>query len=115
MTPLSFPDDENGDVLRRMQDSGDDLTKARKVEFQHVFPVKIDAISFLAETADESVEVTIGWYADARCWNVQVARSMVPSHEDISSMEGQLDRIARTHRGRADGWGCFEVRQQSDS
>jgi hypothetical protein len=29
----NFPNDENGDVLRRMHRDGDDLTKARDIEF----------------------------------------------------------------------------------
>ena len=114
MTSRSFPDDENGDVLRRMQDSGDILTEARMVEYQHIFAAKLDAIAFLTEAADEGVKVTIDWYPDENCWNVQVARLMVPTHEDITAMEGRLDRMAKMHGGRADGWGCFEVRRQSD-
>jgi hypothetical protein len=32
-TNLEFPKDENGDVLRRMQADGDDLSKARDIDF----------------------------------------------------------------------------------
>ncbi len=36
----TFPNDENGDVLRRMQADGDDLAKPRGIEFQFVFPTE---------------------------------------------------------------------------
>jgi hypothetical protein len=58
-TNLTFPNDENGEVLRGMQESGDDLSKARNIEFQHVFPTKAQALDFLAKSSDEAVTVSI--------------------------------------------------------
>jgi Regulator of ribonuclease activity B len=55
----SFPDDENGDVLRRMAQNGDDLAQPRNVEFQHVFEQKPDALEFLAAASDELAIMTI--------------------------------------------------------
>ena len=34
---MTFPADDNGDVLRRMLTTGDDLTKPRDIDFDHVF------------------------------------------------------------------------------
>ncbi len=36
--PLEFPADENGHVLRQIQDGGHDLTQPRVVDFCFVFP-----------------------------------------------------------------------------
>ncbi len=115
MSPESFPNDENGDVLRRMQDDGDDLSAPRKLEFEHVFLAKAAAIAFVSEVTAEEVTVTVDWYAERQCWNVQVSRQMVPSHAAITGMEQRLDAVARRLGGRADGWGCFKVRRQHDS
>jgi hypothetical protein len=104
-----FPEDENGDVLRRMVEHGDDLSKARNIEFQHVFPTKSGALAFLGEVSGEGLYVTISWYADERCWNVQVARHMLPGHCEITAMETSLEQAARRHGGNADGWGCLKV------
>lgn len=35
---MNFPNDANGNVLRRMQAAGDDLTRARNIDFTVVFP-----------------------------------------------------------------------------
>jgi hypothetical protein len=32
-----FPKDENGDVLRRMYEGGDNLTQARVIDFCYIF------------------------------------------------------------------------------
>ena len=41
-----FPDDENGDVLRRMLRNGDDCTKPRDIDFSVVFPSDSAAVKF---------------------------------------------------------------------
>jgi hypothetical protein len=58
----SFPDDENGVVLRRMSQNRDDLAQPRNVEFQHVFAQKPDALEFLAAASDELSTVSIYWF-----------------------------------------------------
>jgi len=35
---MKYPDDANGDTLRRMEVAGDDLTRSRETEFTVVFP-----------------------------------------------------------------------------
>ena len=40
---MEFPDDENGDVLRRMAANGDDLTRPRNIDFTVVSERKCGA------------------------------------------------------------------------
>lgn len=40
MRLMIYPNDPNGDVLRRMEAEGDNLTKPRDIDFTVVFPVK---------------------------------------------------------------------------
>jgi Regulator of ribonuclease activity B len=112
---VTFPDDENGDVLRNMQRDGDDLSQARNIDFQHIFPSRESALAFAAAAVNDTDIVSISWYEHARCWNVQVTRHMVPDHGAITALEIALQSIAREHGGDSDGWGCFDVRKQRDS
>jgi len=48
LVPNEFPNDENGDVLRRLQNDGDDLTQPRNIDFTVVFPTE-DASQQFAE------------------------------------------------------------------
>ncbi len=106
-----FPDDENGDVLRRMSADGDDLSAPRNIDFEHVFVSKAGAVAFLAEVASPSQEACLSCYAEQSAWNVRVTRYMNPSHAEISRVEAELAASARKHGGSPDGWGCLEVRQ----
>ncbi|MCR9246919.1 MAG: ribonuclease E inhibitor RraB [bacterium] len=104
----AFPNDENGDVLRRMLASGDDLTRAREIEFVHVMPNE-SAAHAMAKAAGE-----LGYSASAFCdeesgdWEVVCFVEMVPTHEGITKFEADLAELASRFGGRADGWGCFE-------
>lgn len=98
---LEFPDDENGDVLRRMLANGDDLSRARTINFEHVFSSKSDALSFLTETCGEDITVSMSQIAQDGRWNVQVSTHMLPTHSGITDVETRFDSVARTFGGIA--------------
>lgn len=106
---LSFPDDENGDVLRRMQANGDDFSKTRGIDFTVVFPNEKSAIEFARHFSRLGYETALENTACAEglSWDVVVKR-MLPTHSGITSFEGTLNLIAKPLGGRNDGWGCFE-------
>jgi hypothetical protein len=108
--PLIFPDDENGAVLRRMQESGDDLTKPRHIDFTVVFPTEDAARAFLDALRGKGY---VGKYKRSNVvpelpWDVALERFMLPTHEGISAFEDELGEVAKIYGGRNDGWGCFE-------
>ena len=51
---MTFPDDDNGDVLRRMFEGGDSLKQARDIDFAHRF-VHGRAAETFAALASKSV------------------------------------------------------------
>lgn len=111
----TFPDDDNGDVLRNMLRNGDDLSEARMLDFEHIFPSDEKALAFVARALTQTDQVRLSWYEDARCWNVQVSRYMVPEHKAIGELESHLRALAREHGGDSDGWGCLQIDKRNDS
>jgi len=108
---MQFPDDENGDVLRRMQSSGDDLTKSRDIDFTVVFPDESSARQFAAAFGSERYYVPV---RHSECvadlpWDVEVRCDMVPDHAAIGAFEERLEALAAPLGGRNDGWGCFHA------
>jgi len=106
---MNYPDDANGDVLRRMAEAGDDLTRPRDVEFTVVFPNEntakqlVDQVCALGYAASAELAGTVEDFP----WDVIVVKQMVPSHEAIGAVEDRLQRLADTFGGRNDGWGCL--------
>jgi hypothetical protein len=99
-----FPDDANGDVLRRLLEDGDDLRKPRDVDFSVAFPNSRSAKAFarLAEAQGHRARLEGHEPRD-----VTIVRNMLPTHAGITAFEDELDRLATPLGGRNDGWGCF--------
>ena len=104
-----FPHDENGDVLRRMYEAGDDLTKPRMIEFCFAFPERREALAFAKIIDDRELEVCISYYKQREMWQAIVKRHMLPTHQDITTTESRLAAQAESVGGEADGWGCMQV------
>ena len=109
-TPETFPDDENGDVLRRMQSNGDDLTIARNIDYTVVFASEALAEKFAAIYAAQGFETKVNnsGVVHELPWDVVVVNHMTPSHSGITAFEVRLAQDAAVLGGRNDGWGSFQ-------
>ena len=105
---MEFPDDENGDVLRRLVSAGVDLSKPRDIDFVVVFREEYAAQAFAGQIRDlgHNVLVERTDTASGLPWDARVIRHMVPDHAAIRRFEEQLEKLASPHGGRNDGWGC---------
>lgn len=108
---MTFPDDDNGDVLRRMFDGGDSLRQPRDIDFAHCFPDERTAKTFASQVIGLGRKVSIQKAEDDSedSWDVIVTVTMVPDHEALGSLERRLAEQAETIGGKADGWGCFRI------
>ena len=104
-----FPDDDNGSVLRGMQDRGIDLTLPRIVDFEHCFPDEASAQSF-CETVHGTVTEVVLFEPDpesGRGWEVRCRHRLIPTHQAITETEERLGEVAQAHGGHPDGWGSL--------
>jgi hypothetical protein len=105
-----FPDDANGDVLRRMQQSGDDLSKPRDIDFTVVMPDERAAQELSEHFHKLGHKVSAKKSNTVRTlpWDVVIVKQMVPTHAEITELEQMLQGVASPLGGRNDGWACFE-------
>lgn len=105
-----FPDDENGDVLRRMRASGDDLAGARDIEFTVVFSTReaVQEFGDYFHSLGYRISAEESGCVEGLPWDVVVVNHMLPTHSGITEFERELQKIAEPLGGRNDGWGCFE-------
>ncbi len=103
-----IPDDENGQVLKRMIEDGDDLTRERPIDFFHVFADESDAQDFAAAASARPDLVVEGpqFDDDDSIWEVTATRVMAARHAAITALETELAEMATRYRGYPDGWGC---------
>jgi len=86
---MIHPNDANGDVLRRMEARGDDLTKPRNIDFSVVFADGNSAEQFAQHFRALEHEVSVEFTGTKQDfpWDVTVIQYMVPSHEGITKFE----------------------------
>lgn len=102
-----IPDDENGEVLRRMFDDGDDLSLPREIDFHLVFGEESQARGFADQAAalpDLLVSVPVA--DEEGFWMVTASRHMPATHAAITALEQQLALVAQAFEGYPDGWSC---------
>lgn len=105
-----IPDDDNGQVLMRMVEDGDDLTVPREVDFFLVFADQAAAEAFVpAAQALPDVLVSVPEADEEGIWQVTVSRHMAPKHATITSLERELTALAEPFGGYPDGWGCMQA------
>jgi hypothetical protein len=106
--------EENEEILRRIVDGGNNLEPPRPVDFAHVFTDQASATRFAEAVRVEGFEVRIEKINDetdfgADPWDVTASRMMIPTCETITTTEVQLDTLAQSYGGRADGWGFLNI------
>jgi hypothetical protein len=109
MYSMLYPNNANGDVLRRMEAQGDDLTRPRNIDFTVAFADASSAERFAEHFRALGHKVSVRHTATDQDfpWDVIVVKHMVPSYDGITDFENLLQSVADGWGGHNDGWGCF--------
>lgn len=103
----NLPHDETGELLRLMQEQGDDLGVARDIDFFLIFDTEAQARVF-ASRADLGPEfkVATSHYEKTSKWQVTLTVCMLPVYAELVMLEKQVARLGHEQGGEPDGWGC---------
>ena len=110
---MVFPDDENGDVLRRMAESGFNFGQVHDVDFYAVFGERADAVKVARQLieADRSENSLAGVSTDdtqGGATELKVVRKMLVTHQSVTVFERRLGEMCAAHGGHLDGWGVMQ-------
>ncbi|MCL2916832.1 ribonuclease E inhibitor RraB [Shewanella litorisediminis] len=113
---MHFPEDDNGQMLKAMHESGIDLTKPLDVDFFLVFDDRRDAESALEDlTAQEAEgEVELNFNEELDKWELIVCINMLPEYDALVAREVELNAFAGQFDGQSDGWGVMQHQEGDD-
>lgn len=101
----SIPDDADGDVLRRLAESGNDLSKFMVIDFHVVVPDQEIGLQF-AELAQQSGYKTELYYdKEEDEFTAWCSKLMLPEHQALIDAQVELAELALPFGGAIDGWG----------
>lgn len=101
-----FPNDKNGNVLRKMYEDGDDFSQSRDIDFTVVLPDSDAVQEFGSYFYHHGLQVKAKKNNSVQelPWDVVVTINMLPDYDDITAFERRLEEIAVPLGGRNDGW-----------
>jgi Regulator of ribonuclease activity B len=104
------PQDETAEVLKRLRENGDDLSKSRDVAFNHWFAEEESAVGYLEAVRNVGHSRTDHrHWQEQRAWQTSILIHLIPTLERIHEIKRELDELASAHGGRSDGWGCPQL------
>ena len=101
--------EENRDIILQLIEAGDDLSKARDIDFSVVFSDGSSAAAFASELQRQGYSISTEEMDmdDELLWDVNIMNHMLPVCEEITAFQQFLEAIASPLGGRNDGWGCL--------
>jgi regulator of RNase E activity RraB len=104
---FDFPNDGDGDALRRIVADGSDLTKPMLVDFQIAAPDETTAKTIGMACHELGYRVRASADSGRTTWTVNCATRMVLNYDAVCAVQDELHAIAKAHGGKSDGWGTF--------
>jgi hypothetical protein len=106
MTP-NYPNDSDGDALRRVAADGNDMNAAMVIDFPVVIPAENPAKQFASIASTKGYKVHFWKHDDDPDWDVICTMEVVPTYANIVRIQRELNEWAEPFRGYCDSWGTF--------
>jgi regulator of RNase E activity RraB len=110
---MTYPDDKNGDVFRRMERHGFDFSKEHVVDFHAVMATEEEADKvarmFVADhKAGQKLEDIETKPHEVGGMRLDLAKRMILTHESVTAFESLLAERVSQFDGYLDGWGVMQ-------
>ena len=117
---IDYPNNADGDALRRIASDGVDMSLPRIIEFHVDVPNESAAKNVAKALSDNGYEIKI-FYDEGELeddepldedefgssWTVYAKVMMAPDYEKIIKIQAEIDRIVQPIDGKSDGWGTL--------
>lgn len=104
---MSYPENADGDALRRVAGDGSDMTKPMLVDFMVAVPDERTGRQFAERVRTLGFEPKVERDSESQTWTCYCSKQMVPAYEAIILAQDDLDEMAKPFGGYSDGWGTL--------
>ena len=108
----SYPDDADGDALRRIAEDGSDMTRPMVIDFHVAAPDQAAAEAIAEAAGQRGYRTKVYRDEDSNAWTCECSREMVATHAAVMAAQDELDALSRPLSGHSDGWGTFGNAEQ---
>ena len=104
---FKYPDDADGNALKRIADDGVDMTKPLTIEFQIAVPDEAIANSVVNDIKKEGYSSKKDHDEVDDEWLIICPIEIVPSYDNIVSTQQRLERLISSSNAQLVGWGVL--------
>ena len=102
-----FPDDVDGETLRRVVDAGADLLRPMVINFSVAAPDEAAARAIATIVAAVGFDPSLGEDEKSKAWSVYCSKSMLATYDGVVAEQIVLAALVAPHGGAYEGWGTF--------
>ena len=103
----AYPQDDNGDALRRLAEAGSDMSLPMWIDFMIAIPSGSVGNEIGAEAERLGYAFSVEQDPESKEWTCYCRREMIATYPAIVAAQSELEALARRHNGYIDGWGSF--------
>jgi len=103
---MSFPNDADGDALRRVAERSD-MSKPMDIDFAVDVPNQARGDELAQLAAQRGYSTTVECDAHSQRWTCYCTKRMVPTYEAVTTAQKELDELSEPLGGHSDGWGTL--------
>ena len=102
-----FPGNADGDALKRLAESGADMTSPMVIGFTIAAPDEPSAKAIALKASETGYETSVEQDSESGEWTCYCSRSMFATYTGVINCQLALDKIAVAYGGFVDGWRTF--------
>jgi hypothetical protein len=104
----SLPNDDDGDALRRVIETGSDISKPMFVDFQIAVPTEESALELAGDARKLGYHAEISNSPECKLpWTCECSTRMLATYEALIAVQKELAQLAAPYGGFPDRWGTF--------
>jgi hypothetical protein len=105
-----YPDDDDGDALRRVAERGADMSRPMKIEFSIDVPDVERARSLAEGIAAQGYIPDIVIDDESGSVSIYCAKTMIATHESVRAAQSELNKLCVPFAAECDGWSTAGIR-----
>jgi hypothetical protein len=102
-----YPNDADGDALRRVAGSGADMSRPMTIDFSVASPNREAADQVAPLVAPHGFKPSVSHDEDTGTWTVYCGKAMLATYVGVVSAQAHLNELVAPLGASCDGWGTF--------
>jgi len=102
-----YPDDADGDALRKVAESGADMSRPMVIDFSIDAPEVQTARRIAERVSEHGYDPSMHVSEEDGAVSVYCAKTMLATYEGVIAEQARLNELCESLGGTCDGWGTF--------